>query len=43
MEPYVDYRMDASTNVLGGYAPDDNLEDNIQNGFLELDPGKSII
>jgi hypothetical protein len=35
MEPYVDYRMDASTNVLLGYTPENNLEDNIQNGFLD--------
>ena len=43
MEPYVDYRMDASTNVLRGFAPEDNLEDNIQNGFLDLDPSTNVL
>jgi hypothetical protein len=43
MEPYVDFRMDAATNVMMGYAPDDNLEDNIQNGFLYLDPSTNVL
>jgi hypothetical protein len=34
MTPYVEFRMDASSNELVGYDTRYNLEDNIQNGYL---------
>lgn len=42
MTPYVEFRMDPSTNELGGHDVRYNLEDNIQNGFLIEDESGNL-
>jgi len=43
MKPYVDFRMDPSTNEIGGYDISYNLTDNIQHGFLDIDPSTNAL
>ena len=43
MIPYVEFRMDPDTNQLLGYDLDNNLEQNIQDGFLQLDVSTNVL
>jgi hypothetical protein len=43
ISPYVEFRMDPSTNQIGGFDPLYNLEDNIQDGFLDIDPSTNTL
>jgi hypothetical protein len=43
MIPFVEFRMDRTTNKLLNYNVEQNLEENIQDGFLQLDPSTNVL
>ena len=43
MIPYVEFRMDRDTTQMLNYDVEQNLEQNIQDGFLELDPSTNTL
>lgn len=43
MIPFVEFRMDRTTNKLLNYDVEQNLEENIQDGFLQLDPSTNVL